>query len=115
MGKRSKPRKAKPKKKRLEFSKKIFIGVTIGSVTVSVFTMVMSWRTQDTSILAYLIPAVFTELATATGFYFRKAEKENTKGGIIFETAMSECADAGENTGTVENTGTEENTSDAEG
>ena len=67
--------------------------MTTGSVIVSAFTMVMAWRTQDTSILAYLIPAVFAELATATGFYFRKAEKENTKGGIVYETALAEKPD----------------------
>ena len=27
--------------------------------------------------MAYLIPSVFAELATATGFYYRKAQKEN--------------------------------------
>jgi hypothetical protein len=83
-------RPAKKTKRRLEFSKRIFIGVTIGTVSVSIFSMVMAWRTQDTSVLAYLIPAVFAELATATGFYYRKSEKENTKGGIVYDTAMAD-------------------------
>jgi hypothetical protein len=37
----------------------------------------MIWRTGDLSPLAYLIPSVFAELATATGFYYRKAQREN--------------------------------------
>ena len=41
------------------------------------FTLVMVWRTGDTSPLAYLIPAVFTETAAATGFYYSKAKAEN--------------------------------------
>ncbi len=44
---------------------------------VMVFTGVMIWRTNDLSPLMYLIPAVFAELATATGFYYNKAKSEN--------------------------------------
>lgn len=52
---------------------------TVGAVTIFVtaFTLVMVWRTGDTSPLAYLIPAVFTETAAATGFYYSKAKAEN--------------------------------------
>lgn len=34
----------------------------------------MIWRTADMSVLAYLIPSVFTEMASATGFYYNKAQ-----------------------------------------
>jgi hypothetical protein len=37
----------------------------------------MIWITMDTTALAYLIPAVFTEMATGTGFYYSKAKAEN--------------------------------------
>ena len=30
-------------------------------------------------LLAYLIPAMFAELATATGFYYNKAREENIR------------------------------------
>ena len=62
--------------KKREFSKIIIS--TVGAVTIFVtaFTLVMVWRTGDTSPLAYLIPAVFTE-AAATGFYYSKAKAEN--------------------------------------
>jgi len=78
------------RKRKMEFSKKIFTGVAIGTVLVVIFSLVMVWRTGDTTPLAYIIPAVFVELATATGFYYKKAEKENTKGGIIYDSAMAE-------------------------
>lgn len=65
------------KKKRMEFSKIIFICVSAGTISVAVFSCYMIWKTRDLSPLAYLIPSVFAELATATGFYYRKAQKEN--------------------------------------
>jgi hypothetical protein len=37
----------------------------------------MIYITGDLSPLTYLIPSIFTELATATGFYYRKAQREN--------------------------------------
>ena len=65
------------KKQKLEFSKLIMYVVEADTVMVTAFTLIMVWRTNDTSPLAYLIPAVFTELATATGFYYSKAKAEN--------------------------------------
>ncbi len=62
---------------KMEFSKKIFIGVSAASVVVFIFTLVMVWRTMDTTPLTYLIPAAAAELATATGFYYNKAKAEN--------------------------------------
>ena len=65
------------KKKRMEFSKKIFIGVSIATLSVAVFSMYMMYVTKDLSPLSYLIGAVFAEFATATGFYYWKAKNEN--------------------------------------
>lgn len=65
------------KKKKIEFSKAIFIGISAVTISVAVFACVMIWKTGDLSPLSYLIPSVFAELATATGFYYRKAQKEN--------------------------------------
>ena len=65
------------RKKKIEFSKVIFVGISTVTISVAVFACVMIWRTGDLSPLAYLIPSVFAELATATGFYYRKAQKEN--------------------------------------
>lgn len=61
----------------MEFSKKIIIFVSAFSVFVSVFSIILMWRTGDLSALAYLIPSVFTELTAATGFYYWKARTEN--------------------------------------
>lgn len=63
--------------KKREFSK-VWLGC-VGAVTliVTAFTLAIVWRTGDTSSLAYLIPAIFAELATATGFYYSKAKAEN--------------------------------------
>ena len=60
-----------------EFSKKIITFMTVFTVLITLFTLAVVWRTGDTSPLAYLIPAVFAEYATATGFYYWKARKEN--------------------------------------
>ena len=37
-----------------------------------------------------VVPAVFGELATITGFAVKKSERENTKGGIIYDKAVNE-------------------------
>ena len=65
------------RKKRREFSKIIMAVVGTVTIVVTVFTLAFVWKTGDASPLDYLIPAVFGELATATGFYFRKAKSEN--------------------------------------
>lgn len=68
---------AAAQKKKVEFSKLIFLGVSIGTIAITVFSCRMIWLTMDTSVLAYLIPAVFAEMASATGFYYTKAKAEN--------------------------------------
>lgn len=83
-------RKRNKGKKKIAFSKIIFAGVSIMTISVVIFSCRMMYITGDLSPLAYLIPSVFAELATATGFYYRKAEKENTKGGIVYDSAMAE-------------------------
>lgn len=65
------------RRKKLEFSKIILVAVSVLTVSVTVFTFLIVWRSGDTSPLSYLIPAVFAELATATGFYYSKAKAEN--------------------------------------
>ena len=77
------------KRKRIEFSKIIFIGVSTITIAVVVFSFLMIYKTGDLSPLSYLIPSIFAELATATGFYYRKAEKENTKGGIVYDSGFN--------------------------
>ncbi len=63
--------------KKVEFSKIIFLIVNAVTLVVTAFTLFIVYRTGDTSPLSYLVPAVFAELATATGFYYTKAKVEN--------------------------------------
>lgn len=63
--------------KKREFSKIIIAIVGAATGIVMVFTLAVVWKTGDTSPLAYLISAIFAELATATGFYYSKAKAEN--------------------------------------
>jgi len=70
-------RNAARRKKSIEFSKAILLVSSVFASVVSVFTMAMVAYTQDTSILEYLIAAVFAEVTAATGFYFWKAKAEN--------------------------------------
>ena len=70
-------RTKKNQKKKFEFSKLKFAGVSILTISVVIFSCRMIYITGDLSPLAYLIPSVFAELATATGFYYKKAQKEN--------------------------------------
>ena len=70
-------RAAAAEKKKVEFSKLVFLGVSIVTIAITVFSCRMIWLTMDTSALAYLIPAVFAEMASATGFYYTKAKAEN--------------------------------------
>lgn len=65
------------KKPKREFSKLILYVVEAVTVGVTAFTLIMVWKTENLEPLAYLIPAVFAELATATGFYYSKAKAEN--------------------------------------
>jgi len=65
------------RKRKVEFSKKIFVGVAISTALIVIFSLVIVWKTGDTSPLTCIIPAMFAELATATGFYYKKAEAEN--------------------------------------
>lgn len=70
-------RQLQERNRKMEFSKLIFIGVSIGTVAITVYSCCIIWITRDTSALAYLIPAVFAEMASATGFYYTKAKAEN--------------------------------------
>ena len=72
--------------KKMEFSKKIWIFLTIFISILTIFTMVIIVVTKDTSPLSYLITAWFGVFGTATAFYYNKAKLENLKKmGIKFD------------------------------
>ena len=61
----------------MEFSKILFWLAFLLCLGVTVFGFALMWHTGDASGLAYIIPAAYGELATATGFYYWKAKSEN--------------------------------------
>ena len=63
--------------KKMEYSKQIFLGISVMVTGVVVFSCYMIYITRNLEPLRYLIPAVFVEMGTATGFYFNKAKAEN--------------------------------------
>jgi len=78
------------RKKRLEFSKILVLLVTAMTVAVTVFSLCFVWETREATALLYLIPAIFTEFAAVTAFYYNKAKAENTRGGIVYDCATRE-------------------------
>lgn len=83
-----KARRKKKKRKSVSYSKLIFSIVTTLVICVVIFVCIMSWITKDMSVFQVLIPCVFAEFATATGFYYSKAKAENVlkiQGNASFE------------------------------
>lgn len=62
---------------RFEFSKIVFIILCAVTMGVTLYSMLIMWKTDNVGPLTYLIPSVYTAFATGTGFYFDKAKKEN--------------------------------------
>lgn len=81
--------KTRKKRKKLGFTNTMFLSIVILSIAVVIFACALMWHTQSTSGLAYVVPAVFGELATITGFAVKKSERENTKGGIVYDKAIN--------------------------
>lgn len=76
------------RRKKSTSSKKYVVWSSVLAGIVTAYAMVCSPIFGDMPMLCYLIPAAYGNLATALGFYFEKSKKENTKGGIVYETAM---------------------------
>jgi len=75
---RRKPKKKKKKEQNnLEFSKKIFIGLSVLVGAVAAFVCVMVWRTEDVSVTQALIDNAFDLLKIGVVSYFGKAALEN--------------------------------------
>lgn len=86
----------KQKKEKLEFSKKLLMQesllvwiVTLAFIILS-FICIINQYFGELPWLVAMATCPWTAYAVGQGFYYRKAEKENTKGGIKYETVVSE-------------------------
>jgi hypothetical protein len=79
LSRRGKPAKKKKQqaKTALEFSKKVFIGLSALVAVVAGFVCIMVWRTEDVSITQGLIDGAFGLLKVGVVSYFGKAALEN--------------------------------------
>ena len=85
------------KKKKMEFSKLLLLQesmliwvITIAFIALS-FVCVLNQYFGELPWLAAMCGFPWTAYGASQAFYFRKAEKENTSGGIKFETTMQNC------------------------
>ena len=74
---RCKSNKKKKKAAPLEFSKKIFLGLSVLVGGLAVFVCIMVWRTEDISVTQALIDNAFDLLKVGVVSYFGKATLEN--------------------------------------
>ena len=88
LGNKNKNGKGKYRKHRQSSSKR-YVNFSIAlACIVTLYVMVIPPFVGDYSIFVYLITASYGNLATALGFYFNKAKRENTRGGITYDKAM---------------------------
>ena len=84
------------KKKETEFSKKLLIqeSLLIWIVTLSfivlAFVCISNQYFVELPWLAAMAACPWGAYAVGQGFYYRKAEKENTQGGIKYETVIAQ-------------------------
>lgn len=78
----------KPKQKR-SFSKLTTVFLYVNLTVVEIFCMAIMWRTMDLSALPTFITCIIGEIIVHF-ISCEKAKKENTKGGIIHDTAIME-------------------------
>lgn len=90
----SKKKKVVKKKKKTEFSKKLLFqeSLLIWIVTIGFFIMsficIQNQYFGELPWLTAMAACPWTAYAVSQGFYYHKAEKENTKGGIKYDTVM---------------------------
>jgi H+/Cl- antiporter ClcA len=74
-------RRPKKKKKQtqghMEFSKRIFLGLSILVGALAAFVCIMVWRTEDVSVTQALVDNAFALLKVGVVSYFGKAALEN--------------------------------------
>lgn len=89
-------KKTKPAQKDTEFSKKLLMQeslllwvVTLAFIILA-FVCIANQYFGELPWLTAMAMAPWGAYAVGQGFYYRKAEKENTQGGIKYETVMAQ-------------------------
>jgi H+/Cl- antiporter ClcA len=77
LSRRRPKRKKKSEQNPLEFSKRIFIGLSALAGAVATFSCIMAWRTGEEAIMQALIDHAFGLLKVGVVSYFGKAALEN--------------------------------------
>ena len=85
-------KKYRPKLKLPTTSKLLLIGAVSLCLEIVIFCEYVMVKLQDTSSMYVLIGIPASLIPIILG-YFYKSKAENTSGGIVFETAMSQMAD----------------------
>lgn len=86
----------KEKKKKKEFSKLLIIqeSVLIWIITIAVLVLayicIINQYFGELPWVTAMVGLPWAAYGISQGFYYKKAEKENTKGGIKYETTMAE-------------------------
>lgn len=84
------------KKRKIEFSKLLLVQESILIWIVTLFCLFLAFYCitnqyySELGWIATMIACPWTAYGVSQAFYYKKAEKENTKDGIKFESAMAE-------------------------
>lgn len=86
----------KNKKQKMEFSKKLLVQesaliwiITLSFIVLAFFCVINQYF-GELPWLAAMCGFPWTAYATSQGFYLKKSEKENTKGGVKYATVLRE-------------------------
>lgn len=98
--------KAEKEKKKRKFklpstSKLLLLGAVLLCLEIVIFCEYVMLKFQDTSALYVLIGIPASLIPVILG-YFYKSKAENTSGGIVYETAMSQIAEPVSNSNNTE-------------
>lgn len=86
----------KKNKKKFEFSKLLIVqeSILIWIITLAVLVLayicIINQYFGELPWITAMVGLPWTAYGISQGFYYKKAEKENTKGGIKYETVMAE-------------------------
>lgn len=101
---REEKNKYKSKLKLPTTSKLLLIGAVLLCLEIVIFCEYIMLKLQDSSSLYVLIGIPASLIPIILG-YFYKSKAENTSGGIVFETAMSQMTETTNKEETIENDG----------